>query len=201
MTYNSFDREDLLNRSDLTGFSAYMAGTFPDTLSSTTTGGGSVATGQYHTDITAGGTAGDTAYLGNITTNSGFGDFSRVIAQFTFIAGQDMWNDEFMLGFGQTLSDRSDNENGALDFTNGVYRVGSNTASATLPGTNDCIELIVDVDFDNNETTFSQTGSVNESVTIGAVPFSVDAKYLAMAESNGNGDGIGLHFLRIAVIP
>lgn len=113
-----------------------------------------------------GATAGDDVYV----SPESFSEFRGGVFERTILfqtwGKAAPFNTDVRIGFVRE-GGMSQNEGVAcLDLTNGVYRAGSSTQTATLPAQFRGIELRIVVDLNNNETTFEQKGSVEESVTI-----------------------------------
>jgi len=91
------------------------------------------------------------------------------------------------VGFGTIdLGGVSGGQGTYFDFTSAEYRVGATTAAATRPGEYVSTRIIIEQDFKNGETTFSQINKLTtESVTIPESD-SYDQNIVAY-ESNGGG--------------
>lgn len=167
--------------------------------STETSGGASVSYDRTGVQLSVGGTAGDSAALA-LDSLAQFreGKFERNIVYQTWDTSPP-YTDTYKLGY-NNATDGSEGRTAYLDFKNGVYSVEGTTAPATLPGSYRGCYLKIVVDLDAGETTFTQRGDINETVTINSAGRMQEC--LVEAVSNGaNDDPFKVTQASSAVIP
>jgi len=202
MTINKLpNQDDIQQRSALQGRVGDFHATFPSAFDSATSGGGVVATYNTGTEISPGATAGDKAHVYGIGQNPSRrfagADLIRTTTIFNTSSGATAgMQDAFKIGL--TLSDKG----AGLDLTNETYSVGGRTTPATVNADSEEVsKLVVEADADAGETRFEQSGAVNETATIGSLPFALRINPIVRSESNGEGDeSLYLRFQKVELI-
>ena len=180
------NQDDVTGRSALHGFKTVPTHAQPDRFVDSTTGGVAPEYDDQGSRLDGSTTSGDTGRIDTIRS-AVYKNFSGVMIEIGYITGGTAppYTDDVECGV--LLNSGVNQDRGAyLDFTSSEYHVNTTTAPATLPGSYDSGLLRIDIDYTADETTFSQSGAVSESVTVSAA----DAgQQTALAyKSNGNGD-------------
>jgi len=177
-------------QSKLNGWSKSMQYSAPREVSTAVSGGASATFGDNGVALSPGTTTGDEVYLKGIDFG-GVGGISHIITGILYVCvDAPPLTDSIELGhlFTSANMDRG----GYLDLTSQVYHAAATTAGATTPAVDDATLLIVDQDFVNSQTVFTQEGGVDETVTIGSVDNTTSGG-LVVGESNGAGETIRVY--------
>lgn len=185
MTINKLpNQDDVQHRSGVAGLDVNLVFSLPDEIKANTSGGATYDSTNYGTWVGSSSTSGDTGELSSLRADV-LSEFSTVISTF------DLWTLSFPvtddIEIGSIDGSGANADSGAyFDLTAEQYHVGSTTVPATTPGSYDSTRLIIKEDRANNQTTFTQVGKVNESVTVDDVNSGQDN--IVAYNSNGNGD-------------
>jgi len=179
------------------GWESALTQSQPDRLTVVTTGGGTVSFIENGASVSPGATAGDTAGLEALRGTNYVPGISMIkIATVYQSLDATPLTDDFELG---GPSDSVNSDSGAyLDLTSGEYHAGVSTKDATLPSSQEGVLLEIEIDLEEGETRFSQSGAVEESETIGEADGGI--MNLITSNSNGVGETVQLLYARQVVL-
>jgi len=198
MTYNPIDRDEILARAR-PWYVWEFAHTQPDTVTTTSSGGGSVSFGDNGAVVNAGSTTDDRASLQVVDPRSFTSAFGRIILELWFRPSGTPYTNDATVGWGPSNPLSTDDVQ-RIDLANEEYRVGTNTqAWAGSIGDNEISYLRVENDRWANETTFElRTNNFTETHT-----FNVDDNmdpHIVATESNGaSGETVNVYAGKLAV--
>jgi hypothetical protein len=185
MTINKLpNQDDVLHRSGVAGIDVNFVRKIPDEIGVSSSGNAKYNSKDYGLWVGDSGTSGDTAGMTTLSTAS-VNDFSKIISLFDLWVLESPVTDDIEIG---SIDDSGVNTDAGAyyDLTADQYHLAGATAAATNPGSYTNTRLIIEKDQTNNETTFTQVGPVNESVTFSDVD---DGNGNIVAyNSNGNSD-------------
>ena len=164
------NQDDVLHRSGVAGIDVNFVYRIPDEAKVATSGNAGYRVGDYGLWVGNSGTTGDTAQIQSMRLNV-LTDFSKVISVFDLWVLESPVTDDVEVGSIDGSGVNADS--GAyFDLTAEQYHVGATTKAATIPSAYTNTRLVIEEDFVNHETTFTQSArstGVNESVTFGTV--------------------------------